>query len=118
MGDRTFHIRQVWSSAIAIEIEISDMGSEMREKHGETMETYGETMEKRWRNDGETMEKRWRNDGETGRSKGEGGECKKEQKRGVEKVGAGHRIVYLLEVEMMEPGSPADTIGPQRIHLV
>ena len=51
MGDRTFHIRQVWSSAIAI--EISDMGSETREKHGETMEKHGETMEKH----GETMEK-------------------------------------------------------------
>ena len=50
MGDRTFHIRQVWSSAITIKIEISDMGSETREKHGETMKKHGETMEKRWRN--------------------------------------------------------------------
>ena len=46
MGDRTFHIRQVWSSAIAIAIEISDMGSETREKHGETMEKQGEAREK------------------------------------------------------------------------
>ena len=46
MGDRTFHIRQVWSSAIAIEIEISDMGSEMREKHGETMGKQGEARKK------------------------------------------------------------------------
>ena len=53
MGDRTFHIRQVWSSAIAIEIEISDMGSETREKHGETMKKHGETMEKQ----GEAREK-------------------------------------------------------------
>ena len=50
MGDRTFHIRQVWSSMIVIKIKISDMGSETREKHGETMEKHGETMEKRWRN--------------------------------------------------------------------
>ena len=50
MGDRTFHIRQVWSNMIAIEIEIIDMGSETREKHGETMEKHGETMEKQWRN--------------------------------------------------------------------
>ena len=44
MGDRTFHIRQVWSSTIAI--EISDMGSETREKHGEMMEKQGEAREK------------------------------------------------------------------------
>ena len=73
MGDRTFHIRQVWSSAITIEIEISDMGSETREKHGETwrnMEKHGET---------------WRNDGETGRSKGEGVECEKGKNAGWRK---------------------------------
>ena len=46
MGDRTFHIRQVWLSAIVIEIEISDMGSEMREKHGEMIEKQGEAREK------------------------------------------------------------------------
>ena len=77
MGDRTFHIRQVWSSAIAIEIEISDMGSETREKHGETMKKHGETMEKRWRNR-EKQGRRWR--------------VRKGQKRGVEKVGAGHLL--------------------------
>ena len=67
MGDRTFHIRQVWSSMIAIKIEISDMGSETREKHGETMEKQGEAREK--------VES-----------------AKKGQKRGVEKVGAGQRL--------------------------
>ena len=46
MGDRTFHIRQVWLSTIMIKIKISDMGSETREKHGETMEKQGEAREK------------------------------------------------------------------------
>ena len=48
MGNRTFHIRQVWSSAIVIEIEISNMGARR-----------GRNMEKQWRNR-EKQGRRWR----------------------------------------------------------